>query len=123
MELLEEVQEHRGFCRQDPRGEIEKGNTNAGAIGIPAHGVEQSEAGNLPNPKHETAEYDLYQSLTDAAKETEVDWPESFVWKQTKRRIAEISLGSLLFAALVGFAIACWQALGYVYAAIFSSSI
>jgi hypothetical protein len=77
----------------------------------------------LLDPADAPTEYHLYQALTDAAKETEVDWPDSFDWKQTKSRITEIALGSLLFATLAGFAVACWEGLGYVYAVIFSLTV
>jgi hypothetical protein len=79
--------------------------------------------GRLLNPTGQPAEYHLYQALTDAAKETEIDWPDSLDWKQIGSRISKIALGSLLFAALVGFAVASWEGLGYVCAAIFSLTV
>jgi hypothetical protein len=75
----------------------------------------------LLNRADEPTEYLLYQALTDAAKETELDWPNFFDWKQTKNRITKIALGTLLFAALVGFTVAYWEGLGYVCAAIFAA--
>jgi hypothetical protein len=94
--------------------------SNPGAGGIPAHRVTPSEADHLLNPVDETADYHLYQAMTDAAGEMEVDWPESFDWKRTKARINEIALACFLLATFVGFAIVCWVGLGYIGAAIFS---
>jgi hypothetical protein len=71
------------------------------------------------NPVDETADYHLYQAMTDAASEMEVDWPECFDWKRTKAWITEIALVCFLLAALVGVAIVCWEGLGYIRAAIF----
>ena len=94
--------------------------SNLGAGGIPAHRVTPSEAGHLLNPVDETADYHLYQAMTDAASEMEVDWPECFDWKRTKAWITEIALVCFLLAALVGVAIVCWEGLGYIRAAVFS---
>ena len=80
--------------------------------------ITPSEAGPVPHPVDETADYHLYQALTDAANEMKVDWP-SLDWKRTKARIADIALACFLLATLVGFAIVCWEGLGYIGAAIF----
>jgi hypothetical protein len=68
----------------------------------------------FPNPTNEPTECYLYEALTEAAKETDIDWPHAFDWKQTRNLTITVVLGFLLFATLVGFAIACWEILGYV---------
>jgi hypothetical protein len=82
--------------------------------------VTPSEAGHAPHPVDETADYHLYQALTDAANEMDIDWPESFDWRRAKEQITEIALACFLLATLVAFAIVCWEGLGYIRAAIFS---
>ena len=56
---------------------------------------------------------DQHQLLISAAEEIEVDWPRFFDWKPMMT-IKEVSLAISLLAALVGFAILCWDALGYI---------
>ena len=110
----------RAFFRQDARPEIENGNTAAQTVKIPANRFTPSEAGNLLNSEEERADYHLYQELTDAAKEMEFDWPEPLGSKWIKSRFSQIAVGFLLLATLIGFSIAYWQTLGYVYGSIFS---
>ena len=93
--------------------------SSRGAVAISAQRDTPSEPGQALNPVDETADYHLYQALTDAAGEMQIDWPESFDWKQTKARIIEIALACFLLAAFFGFAIVCWECLGYIRAAIF----
>ena len=51
--------------------------------------------------------------MLSAAEEIEIDWPGFFDWKPTKM-VKEVSLAVSLLGALVGFAILCWQGLGYI---------
>lgn len=62
------------------------------------------------------APYNLNKVVIAAAKETEFDGPEfrKVEW------ITEISLGFLLLAVLTGFAIVCWDGVGYIYDSVFS---
>jgi len=110
----------RGFSRQDARPEIEKGDTTAGTVKIPAHRFPPSEADDLLGLEDEATDYRLYKEMTDAAKEIELDWPEPLGSKWTTSRFSQIAVGFLLLATLIGFSIACWQTLGYVYGSIFS---
>jgi hypothetical protein len=57
------------------------------------------------------ASYDLNRAL---------NWPEFPKVEGINAGIIEISLGFLLLAALIGFAIVCWDGVGYVYDSFFS---
>ena len=111
-----------GFSGQDARPQIENANPSTGTAELSVFRLAPSEGGNLLNPEDETTDYHLYQALTEAAKEMELDWPDPFDWKRIKTRIIEIAFGCLVFAAPVGFSIACWQGLGYACEIIFSRS-
>jgi hypothetical protein len=56
--------------------------------------------------------------LIESVHETEFDRPE--FRERVKTKLTEIGLVFLLLAALIGFAIVCWEGLGYVYDSIFS---
>ena len=58
-------------------------------------------------------QYDQHQLLISAADEIEVDWPGFFDWKPIMT-VREVSFAVSLVAALVGFAILCWQGVGYI---------
>ena len=115
-----EAEAQRGFSHQDARPEIENRNTTARIVKIPADRLTPSKAGHLLNSEEERADYHLYQELTDAANEMAFDWPEPLGSKWIKSRFSQIAAGFLLLATLIGFSIACWQTLGYVYGSIFS---
>jgi hypothetical protein len=83
----------------------------SGAAGPPRDSAKGQQ---LADPEDEPTDYHLYQALTDAAKEMEVDWPAFFDWKRSKTHITEIAIVCLLFAALIGFAIVSWEGLGYI---------
>ena len=51
---------------------------------------------------HSPAPYDLDGALVEATEEIEFDWPELLPVERIKAGIAEIALGFLLFAGLVG---------------------
>ncbi|MBV9877440.1 MAG: hypothetical protein JO025_22115 [Verrucomicrobia bacterium] len=110
----------RSFSRQDARPEIENGNTTARIVKISADRFTPSEANNLLDPEDEATDYHLYQELTNAAKEMEFDWLEPLGSRWITSRFSQIAVGFLLLATLIGFSIACWQTLGYVYGSIFS---
>jgi hypothetical protein len=56
--------------------------------------------------------------LIEAVHETEFDRPE--FRERIKTEIREIGMVFLLLAALIGFAIVCWEGVGYVYDSISS---
>lgn len=55
--------------------------------------------------------------LIEAVDETEFDRPE--FRERIKTEIKEVGMVFLLLAALIGFAIVCWEGVGYVYDSIF----
>jgi hypothetical protein len=57
-------------------------------------------------------------ALIEAVHETEFDRPE--FRERIKAEIEEIGVVFLLLAALIAFAIVCWEGVGYVYDFIFS---
>ena len=72
--------------------------------------------GNAVSSHHtkKLTQYDMHRLLIDAAEETTIDWPRFFDWKPTTI-VRELSLPVVLVAALVGFAILCWDGLGYIF--------
>ena len=56
----------------------------------------------------------------ETAQEMKFDHPEVLKWDRIKAGITEIILGLLLLAALIGFALVCWEGVGYVYDVVFS---
>lgn len=119
MKFLIKLENANSFPRQYAKLQTQHGKTTAAAFGATSRHPHHSDRGKSPSRPDASLPYDLYRALTDAAKETQVDWPDSFDWKRAKSRITKIALGSLGFAVLVGFAIACWEGLGYACAAIF----
>jgi hypothetical protein len=59
-------------------------------------------------------------ALIEAVHETEFDRPE--FRERIKAEIKEIGVVFLLLAALIAFAIVCWEGVGYVYDFIFSGA-
>lgn len=68
-----------------------------------------------PDAADSQASYDPHRHLI----ETEFGWPEFEKWERINAGMKEIGLGLLLLAALIGFAIVCWEGVGYVYDSIF----
>ncbi|MBV8212040.1 MAG: hypothetical protein JOZ08_02295 [Verrucomicrobia bacterium] len=58
-------------------------------------------------------QYDQHELLISAAQEIEIDWPRLFDWKIITTA-KEVGPAISLVAALVGFAILCWEALSRV---------
>jgi hypothetical protein len=86
-----------------PNDEIAKfTSTNADSLNGP----------NLPALDH------LDRVLIEAVHETEFNRPE--FRERIKVEITEIGLVFLLLAALIGFAIVCWEGVGCAYDSIFS---
>jgi hypothetical protein len=65
------------------------------------------------NSTDKPTHHDQHQLLISVAEEIQVDWPRFFDWKPVVT-VKEVSLAVSLVGALVGFAILCWEALGYV---------
>ena len=64
--------------------------------------------------------YDPQKAFIETAQERGFDRSEVLTWQRIKVGITEIILGLLLLAALIGFALVCWQGVGYVYDVVFS---
>ena len=60
------------------------------------------------------------KALIETAQERGFDRSEVLQWDRIKAGITEIILGLLLLAALIGFALVCWEGVGYVYDVVFS---
>jgi hypothetical protein len=56
---------------------------------------------NAPDTGNQRGLLDLDKALVEAAGEMSFDWPESLPVERIKQGIAELALGSLLFAGVV----------------------
>lgn len=76
--------------------------------------------GESPDAADSPVSYDLHTRLLEAAIGTKFGWLEFRKWERIKAVVKEVSLGLLLLAALIGFAIVCWIGLGDICNAVFS---
>lgn len=113
MTLIQNVNKKSGFRPQcaGPLIDLRDPTTAADPLRVrPAH-----RSGNAvsPHPTNKLTQYDMHRLLVDAAEETTIDWPRFFDWNPTMI-VRELSLPVFLVPALVGFAILCWDGLGYI---------
>ena len=106
------------FPRQSAILRPEQGKATDTISTTPIFHAERSEAveslGGADAPRSD----DLHRALIEARQEIEFDCAEPRGWEPIKAWITEISLGLLLLAALVGFAIVCWEFIECIYKAL-----
>ena len=56
---------------------------------------------------------DLNEAFQAMTEEMKLDWPEFFDW-DPMMTVKQVCLGLLLFVALIGVSILCWEGLGYI---------
>lgn len=118
MTLIENIDQQSAFSPRYAKPHMERRAAPAAAVALPAHHISHSERANRLPQKDKLTQHDMHQLLIGAAEETELDWPEFFDWDLIKT-VKEVSLAVSFLAALVGFSILCWDALGYILEAVF----